>query len=173
MNDINDIMIDIETLATVSDSVILSIAAVKFDRKTGDYIQQLHVKIKPNQPERSIDLGTVRWWLAKPEGSLSQALYGNTGLVDALVYLKDFVGFENVWSQGSDFDFDILEHAMESFNLKVPWHHTHKRDTRTAYDVCGFDPKSIPRVGTHHDALDDCRHQIKCVVAALGNRGAA
>ena len=41
------------------------------------------------------------------------------------------------------------------------------RDTRTAYDLARLDPKTIPREGTHHSALDDAHHQVRCVREAV------
>lgn len=168
-----DIMIDIETLGTTPDSVILSIAAVSFDRNTGVLWEELYRSIRPNQRDRKICEETVRWWLDKPPALVSESFSGVHFLTDALIELSRFVGDRTVWSQGTDFDFSILDHAFRGCKIHSPWKYNDKRDTRTVYDVCGFDPKSIARDGDHHNALDDCRHQIKCLVAALNLKVAA
>lgn len=163
-----DVMIDIETLGLESDSVILSLAAVRFCRTTGRTKRLMHQIIDPNQPERSIDADTVRWWIKKPGNAFSDILRGRCSLKEGLMELASNISIDDaVWAQGTDFDFDILEHACSQNGIQTPWKFTLKRDTRTAYDACGFDPKQIERSGTHHDALDDCYHQIKCVLAAF------
>ena len=169
----NDVMIDIETLGTTPDSVILSIAAVEFNLRTGIIFRELYRQIRPNQHDRKICTETVRWWLDKSPLLISESFSGNNHLTDILIELSIFVGDKTVWSQGTDFDFPILDHAFNACNISIPWKYYAKRDTRTAYDVCGFDPKSIERVGVHHNALSDCKHQIKCVVAALQGMKAA
>ncbi len=54
-------------------------------------------------------------------------------------------------------------------NNTMPWSFWLHRDTRTAYDVAGFDPGTVQRTGKHHNALADCHHQIKCLWFALNN----
>lgn len=161
-------MIDTETLGTTPESVILSIAAVRFDRRTGDIVKQVHLRVSPNQPDRRIDQDTLRWWLAQPAVSISEAFGGTALLKDALELLAEFVDSKDlVWSQGTDFDFPLLQNAFESAGMKLPWKYWSKRDTRTVYDVCCFDANCVPRDGMHHNALSDCHHQIRCVVDAM------
>lgn len=169
----DDVMIDIETLGTTPDSVILSIAAVKFDRISGVIWEEFYMRVRPNQTDRKISEETVRWWLEQPPALISESFSGSHYLVDGLNELRRFVCDSPVWSQGTDFDFSILDNAFNSCGIPTPWKYNAKRDTRTAYDVCGFDPKSIEREGTYHNALDDCKHQIKCVVAAMSSRTVA
>lgn len=66
-----------------------------------------------------------------------------------------------------DFDIPIWGHAMAAIGERPPWEFWAGRDTRTVYDIAGFNPKSIKRAGTYHNALDDAKHQVKCLVAAL------
>jgi hypothetical protein len=76
---------------------------------------------------------------------------------------------QNIWWQSATFDALIIEGAYHICNLEVPWEFHRVRDTRTVYDVCGFDYKSIAFVGEPHNALDDACHQVKLVQAALAH----
>lgn len=166
----NDVMIDIETLGLTPDSVILSIAAVEFDRHTSEIGAESYFRIDPNQQNRRIDVGTLKWWLQQMSDVFNESFLGEYPLEYALHGLSIRVGQDClVWSQGTDFDFPILCHAFFQHSIHVPWRYSNKRDTRTVYDVCKFDPRTIERKGEHHDALDDCHHQIRCVCAALNS----
>lgn len=165
-----DIMIDVETLGTTPNSVILNIAAVCFDRENGVIGSHLVLSVHPNQNNRRICKKTLRWWFDQPTLLRVDAFCGRDELRDSLAALAAFIDDETVWSQGIDFDFGILDHAYRQCGMQSPWQYNAKRDTRTVYDVCGFDPKTIERKGDHHDALSDCYHQIKCVVAALNQQ---
>jgi hypothetical protein len=164
----NDVMIDIETLGTTPDSVILSIAAVRFDRETGEIGSHFYERIDCLQAGRVTCDETYAWWLKQSNELFDEATSGKTPLKNALVFLKGF--FQEgqvVWSQGIDFDFAILDQAFRQHDIKPPWKYNAKRDTRTVYEICDFDPRFIERQGDKHNALEDCHHQIKCVVAAL------
>lgn len=164
----NDIMIDIETLGLTADSVIVSIAAVKFNRHTGEIGDSFYQKIDPNQPGRLVCVETLKWWFNRSPELVAGLLNGDELLRDVLVELSAFFDRDRfVWSQGTDFDFPILGHAFSQQDMVIPLKYNALRDTRTVYDICNFDPKSIERQGSHHNALDDCHHQIRCVFAAL------
>jgi hypothetical protein len=68
-----------------------------------------------------------------------------------------------VWAQGSNFDTVLWEHSLGLVNMEIPWRFYNTRDTRTAYHMAGFNAKSIKRQGTFHNALDDAKHQCRCV----------
>ena len=57
--------------------------------------------------------------------------------------------------------------------LVKPYHYEHGRlqgwaeaSSQALYHAAGLDPKSVPRDGTHHNALDDALHQVRCVQRA-------
>lgn len=164
----NNVMIDIETLGTSADSVILSIAAVEFSREHGDLGRQFHAKLDPCGQNRRVCTETLKWWAKQPQGAFEDAMSSDVQLWMGLTGLVKFVPIDAiVWSQGSDFDFKILDNAYDQTRLTKPWKYNAKRDTRTLYDVANFDTRTIEREGVAHNALDDCKHQIRCVVAAF------
>ena len=185
-----DIMVDLETLGTKPGSVILSIGVVAFDRITGKVLDEFHSILSQTDQAAlgmTVDVNTLEWWSQQSEeaqklleeASQDTAPRANTVLHD----LERFVNratsgreLQAVWAQGQDFDFSLLaELYRRSFKFsglsdELPWPFWLHRDTRTAYDVCGFQTNTIPREGVHHDALSDCYHQVKCLTAALAKR---
>lgn len=172
-------MLDLETLGRKPGCAILSIGAVAFSPKgvgvipgTGnfycnvDLISQLFRGFHINNE-------TLEWWKQQDPRARHSLSFHTKQIWDALAefapWCKDN-NIEQVWCQGAAFDIPILEGAFEKLGMKAPWKFYNVRDTRTVYDVCGFDYKSIPREGVYHNALDDAIHQVKLVQAALAGR---
>jgi hypothetical protein len=177
MPQFKDVMIDLETLAKGARAHIVQIAAVMFDRETGELGGHFVTYVKGAQPGRVIDPDTVAWWLQQNAAyGLGEALQddGAVCLPSALKALNTWLkaeamGTECVWSHGATFDIPILEDAYAGeFGSPPPWHYKAPRDTRTLYDVA---PGGMPVVEKdpeqEHDARYDCEIQIKQVVGAL------
>lgn len=98
-----------------------------------------------------------------------------TDQIDIISATKEFLKWclmvkaEQIWCQGANFDEPIIRAAIEKLGGTVPWKFWNVRDTRTVYDLCGFDPKRVPRQGTYHNSLDDAKHQVTCIQEALKN----
>lgn len=176
----NDFMLDIETLGTRPGCAVLSIGAVTFDRKTGEIDRSYHRIIDPASCEESglrIEAGTASWWMMQSDEARKAIFDASEFEVFSLKETaREFIEWCaeepasmacQWWAQGATFDFPILTEAMRAVEWPVPWLYWNCRDTRTAYDLCGFDRKTVDREGTHHSALDDCRHQVRCLHAAL------
>lgn len=175
-----NVMLDIETLGTKPGCVVLSVGAVAFDRKTGRIASEFYKIIDPKDSQKNgltCDAGTVVWWMAQSDEART-AISGGGGesLLSAAdsfaTWFKSQGDVGAIWAQGMDFDMPIWGHAMEAVGVPRPWAFWACRDTRTAYDLYGFNPKSIIRSGDYHNALDDARHQVECLTAAI-NKSAA
>ena len=175
-----DTMIDIETIATDPDAVIVSIAAVKFD-PFDDYRQKgVTVGDLPgfnmlididSQPDRKISDSTLSWW-SQQDPVVQESIFGESHprhtLTEGLEALHKFVWNSGgrVWAQGTHFDIAILEHAYRSINRAYPWQYWAVRDSRTLLDMVAV---NLP--AATHDAMEDCFRQIVGVqqaVSALG-----
>ncbi|MDH1883945.1 3'-5' exoribonuclease [Empedobacter sp. GD03797] len=164
----NNIMIDIETLSTEFDAVILSIAAVRFDISTGikdednfytkvDKQSCIDFNLKMN-PE------TVDWWMQQEDKARQEFLstVNRKNIKDALKDLSNFIlETDKVWSNGATFDLVILRSAYKACKLKLPWEFYNERDVRTLSDLIPTIKENEPFVGTKHNPLFDCMHQIK------------
>jgi hypothetical protein len=177
MPQFKDAMIDLETLAKGARAHIVQIAAIAFDRETGEFGPHFVVYVKGPQSGRTIDVDTVAWWLQQNAAfSLGEGLQDEEALYlgQALATLREWfvteaLDVECVWSHGATFDLPILEDAYAGeFGSPPPWHYKAPRDTRTLYDLA---PGGMPAVEKdpeqEHDALYDCEIQIKQVVGAL------
>lgn len=164
-----DVMLDLETLSTRPESVILTIGAVKFDPfgKEVDTDSGLYYRVNVDEQlamDRHVLESTIEWWGKQPEDVRDEALgeHERTSLEDMTVGLNRFlVGVENIWCQGPAFDIVILENLYRQLSKPTPWHFWQIRDSRTLFGVHG-DPREKGRTGAHN-ALIDCYYQARAV----------
>lgn len=166
----NHVMIDLETYGTKAGCVLRSIGAVFFNPEDGTFGEEFYANFTyEDQISRGayIDPDTKIWWNSQSHFAQEQLLIDQT---ETFIVLSRFTTFfkngkgKFVWSQGSNFDGVLLEHTLGLFEIKVPWRFYNTRDTRTAYQMSGLNTKIIPRQGTYHNALDDAKHQVHCVI---------
>lgn len=160
------VMIDIETLGTGHDAVILSIGAAKFDFQREGLIDSFYQAVDPGSCQHyglSVTMSTVMWWLDEDRAEARKALLAESRL-DLATVLEGFsmwFGPESlpVWGNGATFDNVIVRTAFERVHLDCPWKFWHDRCYRT---VKALAPEiEIIREGTHHDALADAVSQAK------------
>lgn len=173
-----DIMIDTETLGTEPGSIILSVAAVAFNPYTTGFGDDFYANIDRVSSEEcglKSDRATVKWWSEQSQEARDSLLISPKPLSRALSLLNKFIskqGATRIWCQGANFDAVLLEAAYKAADMKAPWRFYNVRDTRTVYELAALDHRSVRRSGTHHNALDDCLHQIKCLQLAIKTLGA-
>lgn len=161
-----DIMIDIETMGTRATSAIVQIGACYFDRKTGEIGETFKVNIFHTSDNFTMDHSTINWWLVQSQEA-RESIIGNQMLIhEAMELLRDFLkDGEFLWSHAT-FDVPIIQNSFEKCGMKNPIPYRGMRDIRTLMDLADHRSES-EREGTHHDALDDCRFQVKYCVEAL------
>ncbi|WP_279027083.1 3'-5' exonuclease [Gibbsiella quercinecans] len=172
------LMLDIETLDTVPSAVILVVAAVFFDPKTGQLGAEFEaaVSCQKAQPGRTISLDSVAWWARQSNEARKLAFGGSETLKRVLSSFSRFIHMNatdsvKVWGNGKEFDCTILEHAFQQLELPCPWRFWDTQDVRTIITLAelhGFNPKKErPFEGTPHRALDDAKHQARYVADAI------
>lgn len=170
MIDRKHIMIDIETLGLMPESVILSIGAVCFIPSQTQISEELYIECDPKQP-RVIDTDTLAWWTKQ---SIPVPIHGTTTLPEALVQLQFFVKNQKehpddvveIWANGTDFDIAILYHAYRQFNIAPGWKYNSVRDYRTMRKMFPHIPQPAEIPGKHH-ALKDAIWQANHLSAIL------
>ena len=179
MTDVH-VMIDIETLASTADALILSIGAYMFEPATDKCTPITHggfytVCSQASQPDRVIAVNTVRWWEQQSDEARKVLMQSTAPeaptLAQALTALAEWMPAEyaGVWSNGADFDLPIIGHAVERLKLPRPWSFRKHRCYRTIRNISGFDYRGLPRRdGTHHNAMDDAQYQAECASVILG-----
>lgn len=163
------IMIDIETLSTQANAVILSVGVQPFDPldKGFDETESYYAKLTlESQEDRHIDDKTIEWWATQPREIQERAL-GAEDRIPLEEALKDIHKLawhaEHIWVQRPIFDIVILENAYRSLDLPVPWSFWKIRDSGT---VVSLTPDLV-KPPVQHDALKDCHRQITMVQDSL------
>jgi len=173
------IMIDLETLSTEPNAVILAIGAVAFDGETGKRdIQRgsstfyATVKIQSCLDRGMIVEGnTIKWWGDQSAVARTAAFVGSSHIGTALRGLSEFIDKRGedgnrpcVWGNDSVFDIGILNSAYKACCLESPWAFWKVRCYRTI-------SKLVPKEffpwdgGTKHHALHDAEYQTDRLLA--------
>lgn len=186
INDFNHVMVDLETLATSPNAVILSIGAVRFN----PYIVTQVIDLD-NCFYRVIDIGssimtgmeispeTIKWWQKQSNEAQSDVfLAESVHISNALASFSSWLPTEDftIWGNGSSFDIPILENAYRKTKITNPWKYSSHRDYRTIkmlYERLKKDKNYFPEKmnGTAHNALDDARHQVTCLQHMMSTLG--
>lgn len=169
------VMLDLETLGTHPDCVILTLGAIKFDphsdREPGPGIYlRLDIEEQLSLGRSTLD-STIEWWARQTEEVRSEAL-GDGGTRVTISEMRRelnrfLVGVDHIWAQGPAFDIVILEDLYRSQKWSIPWHFWQIRDSRTLFGVHG-DPRKAGR-DQAHNALADCFYQAKAVQEIYSN----
>lgn len=156
-----EVMLDLETLGTGNNAIILSIGAVKFN--DDEITDRFHAAIDPVSCQAlglKIDASTVLWWL-DPERADARATlldFDRIDLASALDGFARWVGEPcNMYGNGSTFDNVILRNAYAAAGLEYPvkfWQDLCYRTLKTETPFISYE-----RVGTHHNAVDDAETQ--------------
>lgn len=165
----NQLMIDLETLGTTADSVILSVGAVKFDLLS-DSIEDEgfygSVSIESNiDAGRRISEDTLLWWLKQPAAAQQVFHEEKLPLQQVLQDLSDWLGDDKwvVWAKGPAFDVAILEHAYKQHGMQTPWDFWNVRCVRTFMGLPGAKNIHGDVLGVAHNALSDAFTQAQTV----------
>jgi len=170
-----NLMLDIETLGTEPESVILSISAVRFqdNGKTGE---EFHADIDIEscvEAGLKIDAATVIWWMGQDDEARAQFTDDRIRypLVNALNnFTNIFLDLRElkIFAKDPDFDCNLLEDAYSKLNLIPPFHpRRNKMAIRTLSSLRPEYEKNEEFTGVKHNGIDDCKHQIKYVTKIL------
>lgn len=180
----NDLMLDLETMGLGVDCAVLSIGAIFFNRDTGDTGREFsaHIRLQTClDAGLTVDADTLLWWMKQPDAARKALINGqelgaldlDCALVEFSRFVRDQYADENVrlWCKGPEFDAATMKNLYRNVlpTHPLPWKHFNVRCVRTPIDLAGGSAfeRGIAFSGVKHDALDDCRHQIKLVCAAV------
>jgi hypothetical protein len=183
-------MVDLETLSTDSNAIILTIGAVPFGPDGSQIVdedsyfyERVDLKSYNRYKDKfSIDYNTLNWWMRQEQEPRDQAFL-ETPRYSIDTVMQDFVNWLtimcnafgdskiNIWSHGKDFDVVVLENAFKICGIGCPWKYFDTRDTRTLYALAGVDSRniSIPEGFKAHNAIGDCLKQIEGVRLSYNN----
>jgi len=163
----NDLMVDIETLGTGQNSVITQIGACYFDRETAEVKETFLVNVQIQDcldKGLKVDSGALKFWFGEIfKRGTPTFLKEPLPLASALGQLKQFAELHTeapVWSH-SCFDMGRLDDAYHILGQKLGISYRRIRDIRTLVDLSDIKWTSVPKEEKTHDALDDCKRQVR------------
>jgi exodeoxyribonuclease VIII len=185
-----DVMVDLETLGTSTDSQVISIGAVRFRLDTVDDIESItdpgrsfYVRLDEYDQEakgRTSDPGTVEWWSnqsAEARQVFNEDREPTSGALKS--FLKFCRGAKRVWGNGNMFDNAIVRSLCDDYDLEYPVPYHRDLDVRTLtylwnlvtnWGSKGKRPEIL--LGEEHNALDDARRQVlQCQIMYRDIRG--
>lgn len=177
-------MLDFETLDTTPTAQVLSIGAFKFDPYVPltvtslDDFKQAHASqcfqaLMTPQPNRTISVDTVMWWMQQSSDALSMVSKQSRNQWEN-VLVHDFPAWyasgprpEQCYSFPGTFDLPILQSLYDQLGASSPIRYYEWRDLRTLGSVTKVERKSVstPYWIVEHDALHDCIKQALWVQA--------
>lgn len=170
-------MIDIETLGTEPDCVVLSVGAVKFDPYNSAEPSK-RMLWKPSADEqmtagRSVLESTLEWWAKQPKHIQDEA-FTEDGRISLAHFMGDLnkylVGVDKIWCQGPQFDMVILEDLFKQFEHHRGWAFWQIMDCRTIFNMMPADPRKAIQQDLH-SADADAYYQAVCVQQTYAHFG--
>lgn len=172
MSDFKNVMVDLETMGNSSNSAIISIGAVAFNKEIIGPEFYCVVDLESSMKSgASLDASTVMWWMKQSDAARAQFNSAKTknlakALQDFTFYMQGF-GSDKVklWGNGAAFDNVILSSAYKMCQLKQPWKFWNDMCYRTLKNM-NPDVK-MDRSGVYHNALDDAKSQALHLIKIL------
>lgn len=162
-----DVMLDFETFGNGPDAVVCQIGACYFDRTTGEIGETFKVNVNARTSKGELDADTVYWWLSQSDEARKSLTGGMTLEILAFANLNRFLEKSKaIWSHAT-FDFVLLTETLKRLGIEPAFGYRAARDIRTLIDLADVDTRDFQREGVAHDALEDCKFQVKYCVAAM------
>ncbi len=170
-----DVMIDIETTGRTPGCAIIQIAAVPFNINTGAISTNVF-KMSINLESQKkvgyyLDSNTIGWWRKENLKLFKELSESNNHFINVAIqfqrWFKNLENYKNIrtWGNSSRFDLGILEKwyqdGIRKNKFQPFWNTWLERDVRT---LAMLDPQIKANTkfeGVKHNAIDDCKHQIK------------
>ena len=184
MKDKISIMVDVETMGNEATPLIVQISAVVFDIETGEHFEQFDMMIDPKSGLKhglKITGSTMEFWMKQDKEAIQKVLFKAitdgqelTTVLDAFsawieqVKKNHKVKVAKWYGNGDDWSWVASNYYATNRPMPIPFWDS--LDIRTPVEWCsvmhGFNPKKdMPFEGIRHDAISDCLHQIKYLVA--------
>ena len=166
-----NITFDLETLGNTSQAPIIQIAAVKFE-DSGKITEEFAQNIKWSSLKKfkfRIDYSTLNWWFNQPDNAI-KSVCNQENAIPLRLALKNFIEWigkpsEYVYWSHATFDPPILDFNLKQTGIPNPIPYRLNRDIRTLTYFSG--EVKVPRIGIHHNALDDCKYQASYISKAI------
>ncbi|RYD24757.1 MAG: 3'-5' exoribonuclease, partial [Verrucomicrobiaceae bacterium] len=166
-----DLFLDIEALGRKPGSAIIQLGAIVFDPATGETASEFHRYIQPHPDRFTADLGTLAWHAEKgtwPHPAGVEVMDEDVAIIEFMSWLGTLgiAGHQitDIWTWGITYDIPILAPVFDHYAGSQPWKYHAPSDARSFWKRAFPDVRHADRP---HHALEDCRHGIKDLAAAL------
>lgn len=157
----NHILLNLRSLSPLSNGVIISIGAVRFDLNTGKRKATFHQNITI---QSCLDIGleirgsVMTWWLQQPEKVHKDLLTNQVDIKQALNLFSEFVTKDDyIWSNSARFNCGLLENAYTKINKPICWDYLKERDLKTLFNIFHIEKPN----DNQYNVLEDCYDEIK------------
>jgi hypothetical protein len=164
-----NVMIDIETLGRKPGFIILSVALVEFDIKTGTVLKSLQRNfnlVESLSQGFKIEADTLKWWSKQNKELFLEMIsippQKVEDVLDEIIFFIKDGSPAFVWANSPSFDLSMLESYFDKYNKKTPWNYTHEMDLRTISNLNPMIRKNLKKENKDvlHDPFEDCKIQI-------------
>ena len=170
----DNIMIDLETIGVCADALVLTIGAVpfSFDGEMGKEFE-IYPTVQDQIGQRKVEWGALQFWFNQEDvvrHQQSDAIRTNN-LETSLNQLTEFCQSNldsnfKVWGNG--FDIPLLNQAYSSYGMETPWSYKKIMDCRTITWLSKISTRvHIDESDLKHNAVSDCKYQIRFIVDAF------
>jgi hypothetical protein len=163
-------MLDLETLGTNRDAVIVAIGACVLDARTGDISASFYAVCDIQdqyRSGRSITADTLLWWI-KQDDAARAVFSAETQTLDSvlgnLCTHIETAKPDLFWANGITFDYPIIEHALQTHDYRIPWSYSKVaclRTLRKTMPSLAADAWKHRGPGIAHNALSDAVMQAR------------
>lgn len=164
------LMIDIETLGTGPNSVVLSVAMLPFGATVNELGRPTVFGInREEQVEdgRVICPKTAVWWMKQSPAALAKLAEAQENALSVsrarnIIETTIGLGYHGIWANDPDFDCTILRDLCPDISWPF-WTHRSVRTIKMLADHSGIDLSHIVNP-TEHDPAQDCYTQVRKVM---------
>lgn len=167
-----DIVVDLETLSTKTDAVIMQVGAIalEYPNDNASCPQEFDCSISVASNfkyDRQVDVSTITFWKEQPTQTWANVANGTLELPVVLAQFAAWIKHVRdqnqsctlrIWGNASAFDLGILKSAYEAIAADTPWHYREEMCLRT---LCKMFPEVEKERSTYaHVALWDARAEL-------------
>lgn len=173
------VMLDLETLSTSSNAVIISIAAVQFNIETGEIINKFHRNV---DIQSCLDIGmeieanTIKWWMTQKNETFKKLINNTVTIKKAINSLRiEMIAIDRnkqniiVYANSPSFDCVIIKNACKKTKIEYPFNYRNEVCIRTLFR---YFPEIVQKhkfKGNKHNPIDDCINQIN-ILTEINNK---
>lgn len=159
------VMVDLETLGTAHNAVIISLGAAQFNKD--GVSSTFYRRVDPQSCVKAglqMDVSTVLWWMEQSDEARAEFRHRGQPLDEVLSAFESwFPTNACLWGNGATFDNILLESAFKATQRVKPWPYWGDRCYRTVKNLYP-DIKPDAFEGTKHNALHDAVHQARHLI---------